>query len=181
MGTSLTEKTPAQAVQLSLTCGAFRCVASHFHALSRPGDVPLHLWLHCHRYVYAEMLAAKLKQLAASAVLNIVFSDESDDAVLKLIDFDASVTRRDLDTGDMLRGPAGTLSYMSPVMFNRVEDMGTWRIPRLPFCALASPYQDVERKGAFHSTRLHSGLPRRFRWRRSRLPRGGLRERHPRK
>ena len=155
MGTSLTEKTPAQAVQLFLTCGAFRCVASHFHALSRPGDVPLHLWLHCHRYVYAEMLAAKLKQLAASAVLNIVFSDESDDAVLKLIDFDASVTRRDLDTGDMLRGPSGTLSYRSPVMFNRVEDMGTWRIPRLPFCALASPYQDVERKGAFHSTRLY--------------------------
>ena len=72
------------------------------------------------------MLAAKLKQLAASAVLNIVFSDESDDAVLKLIDFDASVTRPDLDTGDMLRGPAGTLSYMSPEMFNSVEDMGTW-------------------------------------------------------
>ena len=72
------------------------------------------------------MLAAKLEQLAAPADLNIVFSDESDDAVLKLIDFDASVTRPDLDTGDMLRGPAGTRSYMSPEMSDSVEDMGTW-------------------------------------------------------
>jgi len=58
--------------------------------------------------------------------LNCVFTDESDSAVLKLIDFDASATCPDLDTGDMLRGQAGTPCYMSPEMFDSLQDMGNW-------------------------------------------------------
>lgn len=58
--------------------------------------------------------------------LNIVFSDESDTALLKLIDFDISTTCPDLDTGDMLRGPVGTRGYMSPEMFDCLEDTGIW-------------------------------------------------------
>jgi serine/threonine protein kinase len=58
--------------------------------------------------------------------LNIVFNDDSDDSMLKLIDFDASATCPDLDTGDMLRGPAGTPCYMSPEMFANLKDNGNW-------------------------------------------------------
>jgi serine/threonine protein kinase len=56
--------------------------------------------------------------------LNIVFSDDSNDPLVKLIDFDAAQTCPDLDTGDMLRGGAGTPCYMSPEIFANMQDNG---------------------------------------------------------
>jgi len=56
--------------------------------------------------------------------LNIVFSDASDESMLKLIDFDASATCPDLDTGDMLRGCVGTPCYLSPEIFENLRDNG---------------------------------------------------------
>jgi len=44
--------------------------------------------------------------------------------MLKLIDFDTCATCPDLDTGDMLRGQAGTPCYMSPEMFDSIQDTG---------------------------------------------------------